>query len=362
MIDATDMDDAPDDDLRPQVLAELRRARKHLLAAAAGATDEQMERPARRGGGCMKWHLGHAAFLERAHLSRIVGPLGDDWQGGVLAFGPQSADEREGDLPLAAELLRWLSASRKLTETLSSMVVLDDRNLAVFRDMVDADHAQARFVRARRAECGLPAIPEPKSPLLELDTDCDVPPRWHLPSWRPQAAVPPPALGGAIVSLEDLRHARARRALERGHEAARSGDLRGGLQAFEESARWEETADAVTYQAWMHALLGDLDTAERLCLRAIRLDPEFGNPYNDIGTICLQRRDVRSAIEWFQRAKRAPRYEPRHFPFVNLGRLYMTLGMPKEALEELEGALALSPASEDIRALVDTVRAQLREG
>ena len=49
------------------------------------------------------------------------------------------------------------------------------------------------------------------------------------------------------------------------------------------------------------------------------------------------------AIPWFERAKTAPRYEPRHFPYLNLGRLKAARGDVAEALAEFEGALAENP-------------------
>ena len=52
------------------------------------------------------------------------------------------------------------------------------------------------------------------------------------------------------------------------------------------------------------------------------------------------------AVPWFEKAKRAPRYEPRHFPYLNLGRLYAARGEVAEALAEFEGALALNPGDE----------------
>ena len=55
--------------------------------------------------------------------------------------------------------------------------------------------------------------------------------------------------------------------------------------------------------------MGDFDRAEQLCHEAIQLDPDFGNPYNDIGTFCLRRQDLQDAIRWFEKAKQAPRYE-----------------------------------------------------
>ena len=196
-----------------------------------------------------------------------------------------------------------------------------------------------------------------------MDTDCEAPPRFHLPAWACEPARPAGVGEGAsVVSLEDHRHHRAlTAALERGHRLVGAGDAHGALRCFEEAGAVEGTADALTFQAWMHSLLGDVDRAERLCLRAIELDPDFGNPYNDLGTFCLKRRDVKAAIRWFERAKRAAHYEPRHFPFVNLGRLYLDLGRTREALVEFEGALAFEPGSDDIRSAIERLRRELAE-
>jgi len=51
-------------------------------------------------------------------------------------------------------------------------------------------------------------------------------------------------------------------------------------------------------------------------------------------------------VPWFERAKRAPRYEPRHFPYLNLGRLYMAKGDLSQALREFREALKIYPLAE----------------
>jgi Tfp pilus assembly protein PilF len=65
-----------------------------------------------------------------------------------------------------------------------------------------------------------------------------------------------------------------------------------------------------------------LEEATEECLRAIAIDPEFGNPHNDIGVYLMQRDKLDEAIPWFEKAKQAKRYEPRQFPFMNLGQIY----------------------------------------
>src|ERR1700694_6062312 len=62
---------------------------------------------------------------------------------------------------------------------------------------------------------------------------------------------------------------------------------------------------------------GRLDDAIAECKCAIELDPEFGNPYNDIGAYLIEQNRFDEAIPWLERAVEASRYEPRHFPPYN---------------------------------------------
>ena len=62
------------------------------------------------------------------------------------------------------------------------------------------------------------------------------------------------------------------------------------------------------------------------------------------------------AIPWFEKAKRAARYEPRHFPYLNLGRLRAARGEVAEAIAELEGALAEHPGDALALRLLDGLR------
>lgn len=77
--------------------------------------------------------------------------------------------------------------------------------------------------------------------------------------------------------------------------------------------------------------------------RAIEIDPDFGNPYNDIGAYLVELGRPDEAIPWLERAKAAKRYEPRHFPYVNLARIYASRGQATKAIVELERALTIEP-------------------
>ena len=108
------------------------------------------------------------------------------------------------------------------------------------------------------------------------------------------------------------------------------------------------------------AFVGRLNEAIAQCEIAIQLDPEFGNPYNDIGVYLMQQQRFDDAIPWLEQAKSATRYEPRHFPFINLGRIYLTKGMIQKALEEFGGALKINPDDSELTQLVEELQTKLQ--
>ena len=122
-----------------------------------------------------------------------------------------------------------------------------------------------------------------------------------------------------------------------------SGDLDDAVELFTRSLAAEPTAEAYTFRGWAYSFAGRIDDAIEECRKAIATDPSFGNPYNDIGCYLMEQGRMDDAIPWFEKAKGAARYEPRHFPYLNLGRLRAARGEIAEAVAEFEGALAESP-------------------
>ena len=124
-----------------------------------------------------------------------------------------------------------------------------------------------------------------------------------------------------------------------------AGELDDAIGLYKRSIALFPTADAHTYLGWAYSFQGRIDDAIAQCEIAIKLDPEFGNPYNDIGVYLMQQQRRDDAVPWLEKAKQAKRYEPRHFPYLNLGRIYFAKGMLQKALEEFRGALRLNPVS-----------------
>ncbi len=132
------------------------------------------------------------------------------------------------------------------------------------------------------------------------------------------------------------------------------------IRLYKQSIALYPTADAHTYLGWTSSFLGRLNEAIAQCEIAIELDPEFGNPYNDIGVYLMQQQRPDDAIPWLERAKAAKRYQPRHFPYINLGRIYLTKGMIQKALDEFGGALQINPDDADLTQLVEELKTKLQ--
>src|SRR5262247_581238 len=144
---------------------------------------------------------------------------------------------------------------------------------------------------------------------------------------------------------------RFQKAVERMREAYRlqmEGALDDAIRCYHESIALHPTAEAHTFLGWAMSFQGRLEEATAECLKAIEVDPDFGNPYNDIGVYLMQQDKLEEAIPWLERAKQAPRYEPRQFPFMNLGRIYLKQGRWWEALKQFEAAVRLAPTDADL--------------
>jgi Tfp pilus assembly protein PilF len=152
------------------------------------------------------------------------------------------------------------------------------------------------------------------------------------------------------------------RAIELWQEACRyqmAGDLDRAIETYKRSIEVQPTAEAHTFLGWTYSFQNRIEEATAECKRAIELDPDFGNPYNDIGVYLMQQERLDEAIPWLQKAKQARRYEPRHFPFLNLGRIYLKQRKWWEALAEFEGAARLAPRDAETRKALHTLRGQL---
>ncbi len=128
-----------------------------------------------------------------------------------------------------------------------------------------------------------------------------------------------------------------------------NGDLAEAIEMYRASLEVLPTAEAHTFLGWALSFLGRYPEAIEECYSAIEIDPEFGNPYNDIGVYLMEQGHYQDAQAWLLKATTAPRYAEPHFPWMNLGRLYEKIGPWSEAIRCYRRALEIEPKYEVAR-------------
>ena len=152
------------------------------------------------------------------------------------------------------------------------------------------------------------------------------------------------------------RKARLDRALalfQEAYEHQMSGELDEAATLYLASIELFPTAEAHTFLGWTYSFQGRLEDAIVECRKAIEIDPEFGNPYNDIGAYLIEQQKFDEAVPWLERALQASRYESYQFPWFNLGRAHAGQECYSRALECFNRALELDP---EYAPAVDAVR------
>ena len=130
---------------------------------------------------------------------------------------------------------------------------------------------------------------------------------------------------------------------EQGYVLHLSGRYREAVDSFRESVEVLPTAEGHTFLGWSLSMLGRLEEAVAECHKAIALDPEYGNPYNDIGVYLIDLGRPDEAIPWLEKAISAKRYCCYQFPHFNLGRVRAMEGNIDAARRSFEQALRHDP-------------------
>jgi tetratricopeptide (TPR) repeat protein len=130
---------------------------------------------------------------------------------------------------------------------------------------------------------------------------------------------------------------------DRAYRHQLKGELGDAIVLYRRSLSVQPTAEAYTFLGWTYSMLDRYDQAIDCCKKAISIDPEYGNPYNDIGAYFIEQKQWQNAIPWLEEAVDAGRYDTPQFPLMNLGRVYENIGRTKTALKFYDRALKLDP-------------------
>ena len=133
----------------------------------------------------------------------------------------------------------------------------------------------------------------------------------------------------------EVFHAAYHAQLRRDYEVA--------IEKYQQSIALYPTAEAHTFRGWAYSFQGELESAIEECRHAIRLDPDFGNPYNDIGAYLIAQGQHTEAVPYLQQALESKRYRAFHFAHFNLGRVCEYQGDILSAFRHYKKALEVQP-------------------
>jgi tetratricopeptide (TPR) repeat protein len=142
---------------------------------------------------------------------------------------------------------------------------------------------------------------------------------------------------------EETAKREALRLFKEAYEAQMRGELDDAADLYKQSLAAYPTAEAHTFLGWTYSFMNLTDEAIAECHQAIEVDPDFGNPYNDIGAYLIEKGDLPGAVPWLERALNAPRYEAYFYPHFNLGRVYEAQRRYFDALDEYQAAIQQNP-------------------
>ncbi|MFN3694468.1 MAG: tetratricopeptide repeat protein, partial [Ignavibacterium sp.] len=112
-----------------------------------------------------------------------------------------------------------------------------------------------------------------------------------------------------------------------------SGKIKEAIKSYRKSLSYYPTAKTHTHLGWALSLEKRYEEAIEECKIAIDLDPDYGNPYNDIGTYLIALNKFDEAIYWFQKALDAKEYSTPYIPLYHLGKIYEMKGFYFTALK-----------------------------
>src|SRR5580765_7415390 len=88
--------------------------------------------------------------------------------------------------------------------------------------------------------------------------------------------------------------------LNKAYALQMNGKFEEAILNYKKSLEIFPTAEAHTFLGWTYSFLGDLDRAIEECKKAIAIEPDYGNPYNDIGAYLIQQGKSDEAITWLE--------------------------------------------------------------
>ncbi|MBN2423711.1 MAG: tetratricopeptide repeat protein [Calditrichaceae bacterium] len=151
----------------------------------------------------------------------------------------------------------------------------------------------------------------------------------------------------------------AKKFFEQAFDLQTAGQIDRAAYFYRRSIEFFPTCKAHTFLGWVYSLKGLYEDAIEECRQAIKLNPRFGNPYNDIGAYLIRLKRINEAVPWLKKALNAPEYENYCYPYHNLGYIYEKKGNWHLALKYYHNAVEENRNYKPARTALDRLLGKL---
>lgn len=143
-----------------------------------------------------------------------------------------------------------------------------------------------------------------------------------------------------VINFNEIK---ARKIFAEAYSCHIGGMIEDAITMYLQSIKFFPTAEAYTFLGWAHSARKEYEKAIEYCQSAIALDPDYGNPYNDIGAYLIELGREDDAVDWLKKAILAKNYDCRFYSYFNLGKVYEDKNLIVKAITCFEYAIKINP-------------------
>ena len=123
----------------------------------------------------------------------------------------------------------------------------------------------------------------------------------------------------------------------------RSGSVGDAIILYKQALRTAPSPKTYLLLGWAYSFQNHYDLAIRQCELAIQLEPEWPDPYHDIGVYLIAMQEPAEAIPWLEKAAAQASHRKFFRVWADMGRAYEDMGVESRAFDSYFRAWELNP-------------------
>lgn len=146
-----------------------------------------------------------------------------------------------------------------------------------------------------------------------------------------------------------------------GKEFFQMGDIDRAEYYFKLYLENNDSYEAYFFLGLVMGQRNQLEEALECYYKSVLINPEYGNPCNEIGIILLRMGKDKDALYWLKKSLRCSHNDAPHISLFNLATLYKMWNRPERSLQFLHKAIELQPEFPEAIQLKKDILKQFQE-